>query len=118
MADNKTPESEKTVSRTDDQQLPLEGPTPKNDKKFGNQRHMFMSPTDAMTSPCTQQLINHHRFPRRQTRPPKSGLTGDIRPINNLHPVSKLANKENESEGDDTPEKLSPLDQQPSKICQ
>ena len=38
MADNKTPESEKTVSRTDDQKLPLEGPTPKNDKKFGNQR--------------------------------------------------------------------------------
>ena len=38
MADNKTPESEKTVSRTDDQQLSLEGPTPKNDKKFGNQR--------------------------------------------------------------------------------
>lgn len=31
-------------------------------------RHGFMSPTDAMTSPCTQQLMNHHRYPRRQTR--------------------------------------------------
>lgn len=31
-------------------------------------RQMFMSPTDAITSPCTQKLINIHRLPRRNAR--------------------------------------------------
>lgn len=88
MANQTTPESEKTVSRNIEEvpSLGLDGPTPKTDKKalvdqqrlvcqynisynyFLFHRHVFMSPTDAMTSPCTQKLINLHRYPRRQTR--------------------------------------------------
>ena len=31
-------------------------------------RHVFMSPTDALTSPCTQKLMNVHRYPKRLMR--------------------------------------------------
>lgn len=51
MADNKTPENDKTVSKTGDEDAALkEGPTPKNDKKgFGAQRSVLE--TRVRTSP-------------------------------------------------------------------
>jgi hypothetical protein len=95
MAEQKTPEIDRAVGKTEQttaEELPPPFPTPK-DKPF-NQKHVFMSPTDAMTSPCTEKLINLHRYPRRQTKQTQiSSLTGSSRPM------SKLAsNKENVKE--------------------
>ncbi|CAI8056739.1 hypothetical protein GBAR_LOCUS30907 [Geodia barretti] len=84
-----TPETNKTVSITGGCSAGAAGlgPTPKNEfkKPFLKQKQYFMSPTDAMVSPCTQKLQTSRLL---QKRPPHHRSKVNVRPA--------LANKEND----------------------
>eukprot|EP00731_Ephydatia_muelleri_P006050 Em0003g298a len=74
---NQTPEGEsRTVSLTGQQAT--DGPTPpKAEMKKPQLKSCFMSPTDAMMSPCTQKLLGPkkgHRKPATQMRPDRAAM--------------------------------------------
>lgn len=93
---SKTPEGEsRTVSLTT--QEAADGPTPPKGemKKPQLSKSCFMSPTDAMMSPCTQKLLG----PKKGHRKPATGTHKIL--ISNKKPSSQLASsqvaeKENE----------------------
>ncbi|KAL5502211.1 hypothetical protein EMCRGX_G008947 [Ephydatia muelleri] len=92
---SKTPEGEsRTVSLTGQQAT--DGPTPpKAEMKKPQLKSCFMSPTDAMMSPCTQKLLG----PKKGHRKPATGthkiLISNKKPSSQLE-SSHLAEKENE----------------------
>lgn len=101
-----TPESGKTVSKTP--AAAAQGPTPKSEfKKPLNKRDYFMSPTDALVSPCTQKLNSSRRLPRTGYAKPKPVFQPTAPKTRSA--TSSLADKENEKKA--PPKVISSLEQ-------
>ncbi|XP_065911477.1 uncharacterized protein [Dysidea avara] len=83
-----TPKNAVTVSRT-------AGPTPQNKDRWRGPAH-FMSPTDALVSPCTQKLMNKRSEQGKPMKPRGKMIQSISKPSKSKLEVSNKENQERE----------------------